>query len=545
MSGKHKKHSERSVMSPFRKQSSVKNDRVMAETGKKSEGGQIPARYGGKRPALTKSSSAYFPHSTTTSTAAVENGGPKTPQKSASVGRSAVSSLKGIWKRNSRKKTSLKFDAEDFVDVGSRVSEHQSPSRELPRRLSLRRKNSVSGDKLEPLTETGSGSQHSRASFSRSGPMSLVVKIFQVIDYWQDMHFEDFGEDASLTLMLGSFLRGLLATSCSDSSEALMGQKILDDVTKKTAGYSDDRSIPSLLSRTYHLEPDLVKHFTWDTSQKQPGCRHIDLSKSFSKDSKENMPKVISEQMTLLEFAVYKAVRRRELLNVNWKKPDREEKAPNVTRLIRRTNEMTSWVCTEILVRESASSRATVIENFIQIALYCYRHNDLHCSLNITIALSSSIIRGLRKTWEEVDKKFRDKLKKLRELSDYQGRCKKLRERLEQTTSEHLQKTGELPAALPYIGAYLDQIYSLEMCTKTYNKDGLVNFTKTYNKDGLVNFTKMTKLADMVGRALVYQRTRFKFEPRLDIIAYLTSAKRLSENELYELSCQTEPTNKS
>ena len=37
---------------------------------------------------------------------------------------------------------------------------------------------------------------------------------------------------------------------------------------------------------------------------------------------------------------------------------------------------------------------------------------------------------------------FRDKLKKLRELSDYQGRCKKLRERLEQTSSEHLQKTG-------------------------------------------------------------------------------------------------------
>ena len=148
MSGKHKKHGERSVMSPFRKQSSMKNDRVMAETGKKSEGGQIPARYGGKRPALTKSSSAYFPHSTTTSTAAGENGGPKTPQKSASVGRSAVSSLKGIWKRNSRKKTSLKFDTEDIVDVGSRVSEHQSPSRELPRRLSLRRKNSVSGDKV-------------------------------------------------------------------------------------------------------------------------------------------------------------------------------------------------------------------------------------------------------------------------------------------------------------------------------------------------------------------------------------------------------------
>lgn len=106
------------------------------------------------------------------------------------------------------------------------------------------------------------------------------------------------------------------------------------------------------------------------------------------------------------------------------------------------------------------------------------------------------------------------------------------------------------------------------------------------------------QLAELVGRTLIYQRTRFKFEPRLDvsychncvpscrsctptctcscmhtlvhatglcisfmflglmlitdsllssplspsqIIAYLTAAKRLSENELYELSCQQEP----
>ena len=67
--------------------------------------------------------------------------------------------------------------------------------------------------------------------------------------------------------------------------------------------------------------------------------------------------------------------------------------------------QMTSWVCTEILTRDSPSSRATVIEHFIQIAHYCFQHNDLHCSLNVTFALSSSIIRGLRKTWDEVDKK--------------------------------------------------------------------------------------------------------------------------------------------
>ena len=38
--------------------------------------------------------------------------------------------------------------------------------------------------------------------------------------------------------------------------------------------------------------------------------------------------------------------------------------------------------------------------------------------------------------------------------------------------------SSQQPRALPYIGAYLDQIYSLEMNVKTWNTDGLVNFAK-------------------------------------------------------------------
>ena len=59
------------------------------------------------------------------------------------------------------------------------------------------------------------------------------------------------------------------------------------------------------------IQLDVVKHFTKSSRQKQPVCRDIDLSKAFPKDSKENMLKVIAEQMTLMEFAVYRAVKRR------------------------------------------------------------------------------------------------------------------------------------------------------------------------------------------------------------------------------------------
>ena len=44
--------------------------------------------------------------------------------------------------------------------------------------------------------------------------------------------------------------------------------------------------------------------------------------------------------------------------------------------------------------------------------------------------------------------------------------------------SIHLLLSSQQPRALPYIGAYLDQIYSLEMNVKTWNTDGLVNFAK-------------------------------------------------------------------
>lgn len=98
---------------------------------------------------------------------------------------------------------------------------------------------------------------------------------------------------------------------------------------------------------------------------------------------------------------------------------------------------MTSWVSTEILSRETPSQRAAVIENFIKIATYCYKHNDMHCALNITIALGSACIKCLRHTWEEVDKRYRIKFEKLKDWTDYHGRCKKMREKLERW-NEHM-----------------------------------------------------------------------------------------------------------
>ncbi len=70
-----------------------------------------------------------------------------------------------------------------------------------------------------------------------------------------------------------------------------------------------------------------------------------------------------------------------------------------------------------------------------------------------------------------------------------------------------------LPQALPYVGAFLDQIYSLEMSSKTYNPNGLVNFAK------------MTKLSAIVRSALQYQEQHYTFDPRLDVSIFTIGLK--------------------
>ena len=125
-------------MSRFKKHSSGKSESVKIESHKKAEPSPVPSRFGNRIPALTKSSSAYFPN-------AVEHTTSK-PHKSRG---SSGGGLKGIWKRTSRKKTSVKYEGEEGVDGGAAVE--QSPTHELPRRLSLRRMNSISGDKVGAL----------------------------------------------------------------------------------------------------------------------------------------------------------------------------------------------------------------------------------------------------------------------------------------------------------------------------------------------------------------------------------------------------------
>ena len=86
----------------------------------------------------------------------------------------------------------------------------------------------------------------------------------------------------------------------------------------------------------YAPQIEVLNTYNWDNHKELMRGHELDLSRQLPKESPLLI--TLAEQLTLMEFAVYAAVERRELLNCNWKKKDKEAMAPNLWRLIRRTN---------------------------------------------------------------------------------------------------------------------------------------------------------------------------------------------------------------
>ena len=73
--------------------------------------------------------------------------------------------------------------------------------------------------------------------------------------------------------------------------------------------------------------------------------------------------------------------------------------------LVHLFSQMTSWICTEVLTRDTPAARAVVLEHFINMAMICYKHNDMHCALCITVALCCTPIKRLAKSWDCLERK--------------------------------------------------------------------------------------------------------------------------------------------
>lgn len=157
-------------------------------------------------------------------------------------------------------------------------------------------------------------------------------------------------------------------------------------------------------------------------------------------------PLELARQLTIIEKAYLDAIKPEEMLNLAWTKKNKEMIAPNVlgtfslafyalsvlpsptntlltphllfntihfcysnmrltlplerdTAMIRFSNYIVDWMCTEILKPIDALERAMVLNRFIYVGHYCMELNNFNGAVEVLSALRRSSIYRLRRSW--------------------------------------------------------------------------------------------------------------------------------------------------
>jgi hypothetical protein len=70
-----------------------------------------------------------------------------------------------------------------------------------------------------------------------------------------------------------------------------------------------------------------------------------------------------------MDFEVFRQIKSREFLSLAWTRKNKQSRAPHIGLMIKRFNELNSWVQVQVLGAGSPQSRAGVVVKFLKARL--------------------------------------------------------------------------------------------------------------------------------------------------------------------------------
>ncbi|XP_018899919.1 ras-specific guanine nucleotide-releasing factor 1 isoform X2 [Bemisia tabaci] len=321
---------------------------------------------------------------------------------------------------------------------------------------------------------------------------AATMRVLNVLRHWISKHPQDFEGDGSLKELSLQFLEDIL---------------------------SGPNLLPAEHKAATHLQRLLTKE---DNETKTVDLNALlTVPPNSSRETIESLSALeIAEQMTYLDHQIFVAIRCEEFLGQAWMKEDRATKAPHITLMTKRFNEVSQLVVSEIIRRPSVTTRVAAIEKWAAVADISRCLHNFNGVLQICAAFNNSTVFRLRKTWEKVSKSSKQTIDKLQSIVSSDGRFRNLRDALHRSD----------PPCIPYLGIYLTDLSFLE--------EGTPNFTE----DGLLNFAKMRMIAHVIREIRHFQQVPYKIELIPKAARYLLDpALLLDDDELYRISLEIEP----
>jgi len=156
--------------------------------------------------------------------------------------------------------------------------------------------------------------------------------------------------------------------------------------------------------------------------------------------------KTIAEQLTLLEFEIYKRIQPPELLGQAWSKEKQQCLGRNVIELITRANKVSFWVASTILLQPKMKDRVKAISQYIAIGRELVLLRNYNTLMGILAGLSTSAVSRLKKSFAALDSKAIKTYDEIQLLMNPSKSFKTLRETIQEACAQSM---------VPYIGLYL------------------------------------------------------------------------------------------
>jgi len=81
----------------------------------------------------------------------------------------------------------------------------------------------------------------------------------------------------------------------------------------------------------------------------------------------------IARHLTMSEWGLFSKVRHTEFIGMAWQKPDKSVRAPYLTKLNERFNQVSFWVATCVITAESLKAQIAIVVKFINVLYVCTR----------------------------------------------------------------------------------------------------------------------------------------------------------------------------
>ncbi|GMG20483.1 unnamed protein product [Ambrosiozyma monospora] len=247
--------------------------------------------------------------------------------------------------------------------------------------------------------------------------------------------------------------------------------------------------------------------------------------------------RVLVEQFTLIERDLLQQLDWKELIDLTWDKPldpysswinlllESTEKT-GIHIITLRFNLMTNWIISEVLLAKNLNVRVATISKFIRLAEYCKEIQNFATMFQITLALSSNIVKSLKMTWSHVPPLDLLIFKTLKDLSSSNRNFANFRNLLDSMESAK--------GLIPFTPLELSDLTANSEKPSIISAD--ISFAETDEIEGyeLVNVEKFTVSCTILKKLLrsIDWSNAYDFKVDQDVLSRCLYISCLSEEEM-------------